>query len=338
MQRTLPLVIPLFLTACASKETKDTGSPPLPSFAFALLTDTHVGEGVPDYGTEGWDDGEGALTGGNADTLRGAVRRVNERAGELDLRFALVLGDLTDSGERSDFEAVRAILGELELPWLPLLGNHDVWPFAFPGEDRRLSSAESAVGDAWFLDTFEECFERFSEDLAPVSLASAPTWNPAQGMDASFVNFSFDYEGLHVIALDFVSREPAYEGDPGSGPSGDLHDFEGGTLPFLRETLEGLGAMGGEAPAMDAVVVAHHPVFPMAVMGFTSTESEEVAAVVEQTGSSTRIGAFFGGHLHMDSSGVVGGVPAIALPAAKDGGAVRVVRVSAAGLDWAESL
>jgi len=44
-----------------------------------------------------------------------------------NVRFAFVTGDLTDSGEPLEFDTVRRELDALNIPYFPIIGNHDIW-------------------------------------------------------------------------------------------------------------------------------------------------------------------------------------------------------------------
>lgn len=84
--------------------------------AFIQITDTHI---VP----------EGQLAYGHSDTaaaLEAAVATINKRLpaiGPIDC--AIVTGDLTDHGTSEEYERFKAIMAQLELPYLAVPGNHD---------------------------------------------------------------------------------------------------------------------------------------------------------------------------------------------------------------------
>jgi len=98
-------------------------------FSFALMTDLHIGSGFDDYGDPGWDDANGTEND-VTNTLRLAVSEVNFAATEHDIRFVMVTGDVSNKGERSELTKARDILDQLNVPYFPLLGNHDMWPYA----------------------------------------------------------------------------------------------------------------------------------------------------------------------------------------------------------------
>ncbi len=50
----------------------------------------------------------------------------NVHAKQKGIRFVVVTGVLTDSGEKSEFDKVNEILSTLTVPFVPQIGNHDV--------------------------------------------------------------------------------------------------------------------------------------------------------------------------------------------------------------------
>ena len=82
------------------------------SFTFVHITDIHIGEGQGDYGTLGYlnDTMPEGDVGYSAIRLRRAVNWINENAVENDIHFVTVTGDITDSGEKSEFDKAKEIL------------------------------------------------------------------------------------------------------------------------------------------------------------------------------------------------------------------------------------
>ncbi|MBI4346394.1 MAG: metallophosphoesterase [Elusimicrobia bacterium] len=113
------------------------------TFSFAVLADTHVGRRVPDFGTPGYDDELRGLPRANERLrrVRVALDKVRALREKQDIRFVVVVGDLTEHGERSEFLAARALFDALPIPYVPVLGNHDFWP----GTSRE--EAPEPIGD-----------------------------------------------------------------------------------------------------------------------------------------------------------------------------------------------
>lgn len=328
----MPLFLLLLLTACTPKQPADSAHPAADrcAFSFAILTDTHVGEGVEDYGTAGWDDDDdGSTTSGSEAPLAEAVATLNALAeGEDAPAFAVVLGDLTDSGERSELMRARALLDDLALPWLPLLGNHDLWPYAYAAEEGAYAQAAGPTGDALMHEVFEDSFAAAAADLP--SLVRAPAvWEPALGADTPFVSFAFTHCGARVVALDSNTRIHAEGGEPGIGPEAALYDAEGAPWPWLLADL----TTGPGAEAETVLVLAHHPFTPSTWTSFDQASFERIEGDILEHGLDQRIAAFFGGHLHLElEQEGPAGLPVLLTDATKDGARPKVVTISEEGV------
>lgn len=220
-------------------------------FAFAILADTHVGRGERDFGTPGHDDSAVRLpvAPANMRRIRVAIEKVRALRERFDIRFALVLGDITDTAERSEFQAARELLDGLPVPYFPLLGNHDVWPYSSRGQAPR------AVGDAYFQEVFAPTFAELKKRFPDLEKENGPVWNPERGAPSWFQNFAFSYQGHGFLCLDWVSRARAIRPLPGSHPEADLHDFAGGTYQWMSELLRSGWARGKR----QVFLFQHHP-------------------------------------------------------------------------------
>ena len=92
---------------------------------IAVVTDTHIGENCT------------ALTFECCKpmrNLRDAVSHLNDLHAAQAIDGVFVSGDLTSSAQLDQFQAVRSLLDPLVMPFFPLLGNHDSWPYV-PGPD-----------------------------------------------------------------------------------------------------------------------------------------------------------------------------------------------------------
>ncbi|MCJ7425102.1 peptidoglycan DD-metalloendopeptidase family protein [Candidatus Bathyarchaeota archaeon] len=166
-------------------------------WSFAVITDLHIGR-------PGCSEVEGRL--------REAVSAINlALKDEHNIKFVLVLGDITDLGGEhfnSDFVKAREILnllndpnqdGNMEdgVPYIPLIGNHDIKKdgeqysgptFWGSGNDRNQQLIEATVDDETF-------------DL--------------QDQDSLYLqNCYFSYDGLDFLCLDFAARDLIAEIDP----------------------------------------------------------------------------------------------------------------------------
>ncbi|MFH1464690.1 MAG: metallophosphoesterase [Pseudomonadota bacterium] len=320
----------LALTACHTPA--DSGSPadtaPEPcAFSFAILTDTHLGEGLEDHGSAGWED-EGGDGGANGTDLATAVQQTNALAeAQEDLRFVMVLGDLSDSAERSELVAARDVLDGLALPYFPLLGNHDVWPYVRDEGGGTWQEADDATGDAVLWEVFHDVFAARAEAFSSLTFA-APTTDPDSGAARPFVDYSFDVCGAHMVVTDTNTRSHTTVNAPGIGPEASLNDVPDGMWPWLQQDLLSERA----ARASRILVFGHHPFSGAGLYTFTEEEFDAMEEFVEEHGLTEQIGAFFGGHIHIDAllEGPAG-IPEVLTAATKDQRAPRLVHVGADG-------
>jgi len=217
-------------------------------FSFAIITDLHIGRGYPDYDGEGFDDGYNGEEYYLTQRLRNVVKWINENKEKYSFKFVAVLGDIADTAEKSEFCKAKEILDELEIPYVPIFGNHDVWPYT------EKESAPSPLGE----DFFERIF--WSTPSIPCENASSTrnfetllkefnferdTQNP------KFKNFIFNYGGINFIGLDFNSREKACEKECGVKGKGATHPE---TINWLKNRLANFSK---DTPI---ILFSHHPI------------------------------------------------------------------------------
>lgn len=311
----LPLV--LFL-GCPSPPV-ETGQPeaPVGPFRFGVLTDLHVGEGFLDFAGGLWDDGGEGASSTVTDNVQLAVDKLNARASDLD--FVVVLGDLTDSGETSELNGARNLLDGLQVPWIPLLGNHDTWPYAWDSAASAWAESPTPTGDARLVTAATGAFDKWDN----LVLAQDVVTDPESGQEARYVNWRFDWKDWRFAALDWNSRVHAPGGEPGVGPVSDLHNVVGGSWPFFQDAVETWTGL-----PRHMIVLSHHA--PMALV-VDCLGLDEFQTLETFLAGQDAVWGFLAGHWHVDQEEVVGaGLPIVITPAAKDGGA-RIVTVSEEG-------
>jgi len=165
---------------------------PKADWSFAIITDLHIGYGRGlqlvdsdsdgyrveiDYGKFGWDDSELLPQEGNyeiTDRLASAIDKIIAEKSYYNIKFVAVLGDISDTAEKSEFFKARELLNRLndhDIPYIPLIGNHDVWSYTqdvgkhhwweskgtiHSANDRShyASIAQYANGDEFFKEVF----------------------------------------------------------------------------------------------------------------------------------------------------------------------------------------
>lgn len=262
------------------------------TFSFIHLTDTHIGEGCAnhDYGTKGYFDTICGTEGGYpAQRLSIAMHWINDNAKKEDIRFVLVSGDLTGAAEKSEFMHFKQIMDSLTIPYVPLIGNHDAWPYNHYGDE-----APHASGDSIMNEIFASTFNKLKKLNGWNDGSRTTRWlNPESGRHAYLHNYTYRYNNTLFVFLDFNPRYHVRKAEPGIGPEARLTDTLGGTLPFLRNALS-------TANANDYIVLmSHHP--PMknflgAHYSFSAKQRKILRATISPY--SKQVKAWFCGHMH----------------------------------------
>jgi hypothetical protein len=267
-------------------------------WSFAIITDFHIGCFLPDYGKKGWE-----LDGGRGEgeeyfltrRLRRAVDWINAHNDKpgCPILFAAVLGDLTDSAEGCEFLKAREILGGLEVPYVPLLGNHDVWPY---------TSYENS-GAPMGLESFLNVFWQRLESLRTSEVIRNWEMDTREVNGTPLINYAFDVEGIHFIALDCVNRERRLEEDEGVSEIGVFHE----------ETREWLERHLDRWKAEPVILLSHHPLsgelnrLPQVpedllnnirLMAYVSFTPEDYRRIADSLRGRKGVLADFAGHVH----------------------------------------
>ncbi|MBI4678615.1 MAG: metallophosphoesterase [Elusimicrobia bacterium] len=283
-------------------------------FSFAILSDLHVGEGAEDFGSVGYDDRPAPSLPAHPAirNARAAVDKVNALAASRGVAFVIVLGDLTDSAERSEFAGAKLILDGLAVPYVPILGNHDIWPATKAGV------APAPEGPRYFAEVFGPRLQ---------GLAAAFPDLVRAGSERGLQNWAFSLRGIGFVLADWNSRGRA---DGGPDPAADLHDGEGGTFPWLEALLRD----GWMTSKTRAFLAQHHPLrmkvpFTSPHFAFSPRERARIKDLLDRLGAASGSAAVLSGHEHRDFAGPAfpdrPGLAQIETAAAKDGPAVTVI-------------
>ncbi len=262
-------------------------------FSFIHITDTHIGEGEADrdYGTAGYFDTlNGKEWGYPAARLSNSVQWINTYAQVEGVEFVIVSGDLTDSGEKSEFMHFKKLTDSLSVPYFPLMGNHDAWSYNRFGDE-----AQTACGDSLMNEVFESVFSSLDTTFTlRNSTRTNRWWNEESNSYSYLQNFHYSHKGYSFIFLDFNPRYHVRKDEPGIGPEAQLMEGEGGTFEFLKTALA-----TAQKENEKVFLISHHP--PIASMvgfhyAFTAKEKTQLARVMKPY--KKIIDGWFAGHIH----------------------------------------
>jgi len=258
------------------------------NWSFAIITDLHIGYGLPDYGREGFKSGEGGQEYYLTERLRRIVNWINKHKDEYNLRFVAVLGDISDTAEREELVKAREILEDLSVPYIPIIGNHEVWPYTqrvmeageFNPDDRKHPEALAYprigenLGDEYFEEVFSEQFEELSKFFGN-------SWDKQEHYEPPYLqNYRFEYQGMPFVCLDFAWR--VRPGDPHGALAYCYYD----TLQWFDKVLE-------ENEGETVIVLTHYPLYMKG--GFTLSDLRMIRERIQTSGCRVY---WFGGHTH----------------------------------------
>ena len=204
-------------------------------FSFVHLSDIHVGEHIDDYGTPGFlgDTMPKGDVGYAAERLRRSVNWVNANAKKRGIRFVIVTGDLTDSGEQSEFDKANEILSSLTVPFVPQIGNHDVVSHT------QTLHAATAFGDSICnvvfkpeFDTLRRFVQRWDDGFRQIRV-----YSPYSQHMQFFQNFMFEYQGFGFVFFDLNPRFIYGRPKTDHGPKPRLNDFPNASFDWLMHSL-----------------------------------------------------------------------------------------------------
>jgi 3',5'-cyclic AMP phosphodiesterase CpdA len=171
-------------------------------FSFVHLTDVHIGEGAPgdDYGTPGYYDNTSPADAGDPlIRLRKSVYWINDHIQDLNIHFVVITGDLSESAEMSELLRCKQVLDSLEVPYIPVMGNHDTWPLS-QGIEESWPAGDSLM-NAVFEDAFLSASQYFPHWDNGTRLNRV--WHPDHSCYSWFQNFSFCLRQLpfHILQI-----------------------------------------------------------------------------------------------------------------------------------------
>jgi parallel beta-helix repeat protein len=234
---------------------RETGWEAPPSkWSFAIITDLHIGRGYPDYDGASYEDNEEGEDYYLTERLKKVVNWINDNKNNIDcgetecpIKFIAVLGDIADTAEKSEFLKAKKILDRLNdpnsdgdtsdgIPYVPLFGNHDIWPYT------DFEEASYSQGEEFFDEIFWE------EDATNTKLLKTRLNIQRDEKNPKYKNFAFSYKEMNFIGLDFVERDTSRIGK-GTEPEAEI----------FKETGEWLNNYLNIHSEEPIILFSHHP-------------------------------------------------------------------------------
>ncbi len=269
-------------------------------FSFVHITDVHIGEDAAssDYGTPGYFNDSVPVQDSSKPVLRlqQAVKWINYHEVDKNIKFVVLSGDLTGSAEKSEFQMCKNILDSLHMPYVPVIGNHDIWPYI-----RYQNEAPSACGDSVMGEVFSANYDKnkLFFDNWNDGTRLLRTYNPETQREHYLQNFSFEYDGFIFYALDFNPRYHVNKEEPGIGPEAQLMDWSGGTFQWLQTELLNNPNKGNH----NVLFVSHHPatdniLVQLSNFVFDATEYDKI--IQKLSPFKSNLSLWLAGHIHVD--------------------------------------
>jgi parallel beta-helix repeat protein len=249
-------------------------------FSFAIITDLHIGRGYPDYDSSGFDDSDEGEDYYLTERLKNVVQWIIDNRDNVQcenatcsIKFLAVLGDIADSGEKSEFLKAKKILdrlNEYSIPYVPVFGNHDIWPYT------DFDEATTALGENYFDEIF------WSENATNTKLMKEILGFKRDESNKNYKNFAFSLGGINFIGLDFVKRTEAL--GKGVFPSAEISTE---TELWFTEHLKS---------SEPTIILSHHPFIMDPANSFISNEISEIDESIKISGAKALVE--FAGHVH----------------------------------------
>jgi len=228
-------------------------SDPTYVFSVAILADPHLSG-----------DAE------HRERLQEAIDWINDHTESRQIELVPVLGDV---GWGAGLPEAKELLDQLTVPYLPIIGDNEI----------QYGDEEN------FATVFGPQMEWLSDNTEGWSYGGLSVWNPEEAKESYFTNFAFTHNGVRFVSLDWASRLPVSEGI--WTEFGYLHDFEGGSFPFLESELSLLT----DGRQNSTVFLTH---IPMSVGSFNSEQMNTFDTLLAPY--TDLIYANFAGHLHVN--------------------------------------
>ncbi|MEO0185792.1 MAG: PKD domain-containing protein [candidate division WOR-3 bacterium] len=284
-------------------------------YAFAIMTDLHIAEGkkkqphivgsdtlwLEDFGSPGFNDTDNDPneTTPAIDNNINIVAKINQLMGpgyNYPIKFVGCLGDITSTSERSEYQRTKKVLSNLQVPWIPILGNHDTWPYIGNSSSYMQQSASTVKIGEYFSNAFKSRYDSLRYFFA------VPNWHysnecttavsSSESYKSFYLNSAFDYQGYHFICTDFNTRGEAYLGLPGTSPCADVDKGQSWdySWDWLHNEITNQRKM---------IILNHHPLMVMTIVIRYCFSPSGISDIRDAGLKNNRpIATWFGGHLH----------------------------------------
>jgi hypothetical protein len=197
------------------------------------------------------------------------VASINANAKARDIELVLILGDIAWG---KGLPIARDDLAALTMTWVPIIG------------DNVIVSDNETQWD----ETFAPQLAKAAKELDEFVRAPLPVTDTT-GKQFRLQNAAFSHRGLRFIGLDLNARVKHII----RSEQGNLYDFPGGTWPFFKAEIDGLGDRKKESVLMYTHIPMH-----LSPGGFDDKEMDIVAALTGPKGDL--IYANLAGHYHFE--------------------------------------
>jgi predicted MPP superfamily phosphohydrolase len=198
--------------------------------------------------------------------LEEAIRKINSMESKPD--FVVIVGDLTETADQEQFNRVNEILSKLNVPYLLLLGNHDIWPYKRDTNGKVVYNAQGPIMVKEFEDLFKDSFVSFPY--------------PTEKQDKDFQNYSFIIDDTKFVVVDNVNRKRSPFGLPGALGLSKLHSE---SEAWLKQQLAG---------SEKRVIIFSHAPLRMGLLRKLSKGQKQILAIA--------------GHTHKRSEKILGNI------------------------------
>lgn len=199
------------------------------SLKIAIVTDTHIGESC-----------NGDLSYEGCKPVRALTLAVDKINSMNNIDIVFVSGDITSSALYEEFVKADEILSKLNIPFYPILGNHDSWPYS--RHNGTFNQSDTPIGDQYFAQVFGSRLKEGKKG----KISTVSDWPTSSCTNGDYgyqtwhhnfvVQFPNVFPNLKILGLDWVSRKNALP-EPGVGPEAELHDYQCGTTDWISNTI-----------------------------------------------------------------------------------------------------